>query len=85
MDLNKYQLPKKSKITNERQTVMKDFLDRLNSEVKPPYKQMTPARLGMMLRFVSTSDLKIFYGECKYAKNFSAYFWWCFKKVKNDT
>jgi hypothetical protein len=80
MDLSKYQIPKQQTITNERQLIIKDFLDRLNSEIKPPYKPITPARLGMMLSPCTVSQLKQFYGDCNYAKNFAKYFWWRFKK-----
>ncbi len=71
---------KKSKITNERQVVIGWFLERLNAERKPPYKPLTAGRLGMMLSCLDTTSLKIFFGECKDAKNFSKYFWWRFKK-----
>lgn len=71
--------PKKG-ITNERQYVLKQFLETLNLDRKPPYKPLTPARLGMMLRFLDTSHLKSFLGECRDAKNFSKYFWWRFKR-----
>lgn len=76
----KKQPTRKRGITNERQYVLKQFLDRLNLDRKPPYKPLTPARLGTMLRFVETSAMKQFYDECKDAKNFSKYFWWSFKK-----
>lgn len=77
--LNKYQPPKKSNITNERQLIIKEFLDRLNADRKPPFKPLTPARIGIMMRFMTTSQMKQFYGECNYAKHFSKFFWWSFK------
>ena len=79
MDLSKYQLPKKSKITSERALILKDFLDRLNADRKD-YPPIKPARLGMLLRFCNNSQLKQFYGMCKNAKHFSKFFWW---KLKN--
>ena len=75
MDLTNYQI-KKSKITNERQLILQQFLDRLNAERKPPYPPISSVRLGMKLAHVSTHDLKIFYADANYAKNFSSYFWW---------
>lgn len=67
----------KSKITSERQLVIKDFLDQLNPpRIASGYPPLQPARLGMMLRFMDTSQLKTFYGECKFGQNFSKTFWW---------
>lgn len=71
---------------SERATILEEFLKILNSERKPPYKPLTPARLGMMLAPVKTKDLYTFLGECKYSASnkpfgtFSKYFWYCFKK-----
>jgi len=80
--LEKYQPKQKSKITSERQLVIKEFLEKLNLDRKPPYKPLTPARIGMMMRFMTTSQMKIFLADCKYANNFSKYYWWSFKKNK---
>lgn len=84
LDFSKYQPkpPVKSKISNERQEILKEFLTILNSAVKPPYKPMTPARLGMMLAPVKTKELYVFLADCKYASNFSKYFWYSFKSKK---
>jgi hypothetical protein len=79
MDLTKYQIPKKTTITNERQLILKDFLDRLNSE-RGEYPPLKPARVGMLLSPCDNSQLKQFYADCKYAKSFSKYFWWRLKK-----
>ncbi len=75
---------KKSKITNERQSVVKEFLDILNSQRDGKYKPLTPARLGVMFRFMSTGELKAFLANCKDAQNFSSFFWWSYKSVKNN-
>jgi len=80
MDLNNYQLPKKSNISNERQLILQDFLDRLNADRKPPYKPLTPARVGMMMRHMSVSEMKAFFASCKDAKHFSKFYWYSFKK-----
>ena len=79
MNLSQYKI-KQSKITSERQLILKEFLDRLNQDRKPPYLPIVPARLGKMMQFMTVSQMKQFLGECKYAKNFSKYFWWSFKK-----
>jgi len=76
MDLSKYQIKAKSKINSERQLIIKDFLDRLNQERKPPHKPLTPARLGMLLSLMTVSQMKTFYADCNYAKHFSKYFWY---------
>ena len=81
MDLKNYKI-KKSSITNERQLILKEFLDRLNAERKPPYPPLKPARLGVMMRFMTTSQMKQFLGECNYAKSFSKFFFWSFKLKK---
>lgn len=75
---------KKSKITNQRQEVVKEFLDILNSQRGGQFKPLTPARLGVMFRFMSTGELIAFLANCKDAKNFSSFFWWSFKSVKNN-
>ena len=78
MDLSQYEL-KKSKISSERQLILKDFLDRLNSE-RGKYPEIKPGRLGMMMSLMTNSQMRQFYHECLYAKNFSKFFWWKFKK-----
>ncbi len=82
LEFTQYQIPevKKSKITNERQALIKEFLDTLNASRKEPYKPLTAARLGVMLAPVDTKALYTFLADCKYAKNFSSYFWWSFKR-----
>lgn len=80
INFSKYQIKKPETKLNERQALLKEFLDTLNADRKPPYKPLTPARLGMMLRFVKTKDLHAFLADCKYATNFSKYFWYSFKK-----
>ncbi len=67
--------PKESKITNERQLIIQEFLDRLNSE-RGKYPPLKPARLGVILRFMNNSQLKTFLAECKDANHFSKYFWY---------
>ncbi len=76
MDLTNYNPIKKTGITNERQLIIKEFLDRLNPYRKPPFKPLTPARLGMMMRFMTVSQMKQFYSELNYCKHFGKSFWW---------
>ena len=78
MDVSKYQPIKKSTITSERQLIIKEFLDILNS-TRHGYPPTTPAYLATKFTKVSNSDLKIFLADCKYAQNFSKYFWWKLK------
>lgn len=75
MDLSNFKI-NQSKITNERQLLIKDFLERLNAERGKDYKPLTPARVGMLLRFMTIAQLKDFYSECKNAHHFSKYFWY---------
>lgn len=78
IDKNKYQKIENnlSKIVNDRQLVLSEFLERLNQDRKPPYPPLQAKRLAIMLSYLTTSQLKIFWHDCKYAKNFSSYFWW---------
>jgi len=67
----------KSKISNERQLVIKDFIDQLNPpRIARGLKPLSPGFIGMKMRYMSTSELKVFYGECRYAQNFSKHWWW---------
>lgn len=71
---------KRDKITNERQDILKKFVDRINAEREADgYRALPPAVFGVKLQLLSTKDLYIFYRECEESKNFSKYFWW---KVK---
>ena len=68
-------------ITNPRQLILKDLLDSINPlREKAGYKPYTPARLGKMLSHINTADLKVFYGNCRNAKNFTSFFGWRLKK-----
>ena len=83
MDLKNYKIKNPNKITSERAELLKEFLEILNADrIKNGYPPLKPARLGMLLRYTSTKQLYTFLADCKYAKNFSAYFWWCFKQSK---
>lgn len=79
----KYQIKKPEKVLNERAALVKEFLDTLNADRKPPFKPLTPARVGMLLAPVKTKDLYAFLADCKYAKNFSSYFWWSVNPKKH--
>jgi len=68
------------KITNERQLILKDFLEKINPfRINAKYKPLTPQALGVKLSHINTEDLKIFFRMCKRANNFSKYFWWKLK------
>jgi len=80
---DKYKVKKKQAIVNERQLVLKGFLDILNPARKAGgYPPLGGDRLGREFEGISTSDLKIFFGECKFAKNFSSTFWWKLRNPK---
>jgi hypothetical protein len=76
-DISKYKEPKTK--LNERQALLKEFLDILNSD-RGKYPPIQPGRLGMLLAPIKTKDLYSFLAECKYATNFSKFFWWRCKK-----
>ncbi len=60
----------RSKITNQRQELIKKFLDRLNEDRDgSKYKKISPAFVGVKMSFMSESELHRFYGYCNDAKN----------------
>ena len=73
IDISRFKV--KSKITNERQLVIKDFLDKLNLD-RGTYKPLTARAVAIKLSHLSLDELKGFYGQCKNAKHFGKYFWW---------
>lgn len=61
---------------SERSYVIGLFLTKLNSE-RGKYPPLKASRIGMMLAPIkSVKDLRAFYSECLYQKNFSSYFFW---------
>lgn len=71
----------KTKMTNERQEIIKMFADRLNAD-RGKLKPLNPAFISMKMNDAGVkdkSDLYQFYGQCKEAKNFSKYWWWSLK------
>jgi hypothetical protein len=76
-DITKYQ--NKSSISSERQLVIGEFLERLNQDRKPPYKPLTAGFIASKMSLMTTSELKTFLADCKYAKNFSSFWWWSLK------
>lgn len=78
--LQSFKVPDKPKstITNQRQEIVKMFLDRLNAARAgtryPPLKARTVAiRLQW---WKDNQSLREFYGYCNEAKNFSSTFFW---------
>lgn len=70
----------KDKITNERQDVVRQFVERLNAErdgIK--YKKLSPAAVAVKLSHLNVQDLYYFLRVCKDAKSFSAFFWYSLK------
>jgi hypothetical protein len=73
------QAPKpKSTITNQRQEIVKMFLDRLNAaRAGTKYKQLTARTVALRMQWWKTNQaLREFYGYCNEAKNFSSTWWW---------
>lgn len=74
----KIQQQEKSKLTNERQAIIKMFTDRLN-QGNALYKSLQPAFISMKMAYAglaSNAELMEFYQECDRAKHFSKYWWW---------
>lgn len=71
----------KTKITSERQEIVKMFLEKLNED-RGKLKLLTPAFISMKMAdagLKSNQDLYQFYAECKERKNFGKYWWWSLK------
>lgn len=62
---------KKTSMTSERQTIIKQFVDSLNLErINTKYKPLTPRSVAVMLGTIKTnSELYRFYSECMDYKN----------------
>lgn len=84
IDFNSYIVKKQEKPYSERASIVKEFIEILNNSRKPPFKPLTPARIGMLLSPIKTKDLYSFLADCKNAKNFSSYFWWSCDKSKHN-
>ncbi len=68
------------KITNERQAVIKEFLERLNADRDGvQYKKLAPSFVAVKLSHLNLQDLYYFLRVCKDAKHFSKYFWYSLK------
>lgn len=84
--IERYEIPKQeSKITNERQEILKMFLDRLNigRGEGSKYPLLAPGRIAKKFKeagLKTNGELRQFYGSCNDSKNFSAYFWWSLDK-----
>ena len=70
----------KDKITNERQAVLKEFVEAVNADrdgIK--YKKLPPSAIAVKLSHLNMFDLKYFLASCKEAKSFSSHFWYSLK------
>ncbi len=71
---------KKDKITNERQAVVKEFVDAINADRDGvTYKKLPSGAIAVKLAHLNMFDLKYFLASCKEAKNFSSHFWYNLK------
>jgi len=68
----------KSTITNQRQEIVKMFLDRLNAaRAGTKYKPLTARTVALRMQWWKTNQaLREFYGYCNEAKNFSSTWWY---------
>lgn len=70
----------KDKITNERQSVIKQFVERLNTERRgTKYPELAPSAVAVKLSHLSLQDLYFLLKRANQAKSFSSYFWWSIK------
>ena len=69
------------KITNQRQLLIKDFLDRLNQErIGTEWKPLTAKAVAIKVAHLSDFDLKYFYKKCSdYKGSFGRAFFGCLK------
>lgn len=73
----------KSKITNERQSVIKMFVDKLNAQrVSEGYKPLTARFVAIKLSHMSISDLYYFHSVCNNSNNFGRMFFGLLKVKK---
>lgn len=71
-------------IKSERADIIRQFLERLNSE-RGLYAPLSPAYISMMMpkkKYPTNHHLYMFLGNCKEAKNFSKYWWFIVKPKK---
>lgn len=80
MNLETHQLPQKgpSTITNERQELLKRFLDRGEIAIfdKKRLRPVTAKELGSILRSFATADLHLLFMRCEEADSFGKLFWY---------
>ena len=72
-----------SKIVNERQLLIKDFLDKINAERKgTKYKPLSARAVAIKLSHLSEFDLKYFYKQCdSYKGEFGKCFFGALKQL----
>lgn len=89
--LNKIDRSQKSKITNERQDIIRQFLEEINKErIGTKYKQLTGRAVAMKVSHLKdNSTLYYFLSQCKDYKNrngsFSKYFFGSLKVREEKT
>jgi hypothetical protein len=83
LDFSRYSIPKqeikrRSGISNQRQEIIKMFLDRLNAaRLGTKYKPLTAKTVALRLQWWKTNqELREFYGYCNEGKNFSSTWWY---------
>lgn len=75
-NIERYQ-EKKTTITNQRQEVVKQFVDILNEDrVKNGYKTLSSRFYAIRMSAMSLDQLRAFYGYCREGKSFSKTWWY---------
>ncbi len=74
---------KRTKLTSQRQLIIKDCLDRINAERQgTKYKPMTPRTLAIKLGHLTTEDIKFHHAQCCKVKNYGRLFFGLIKNRK---
>ena len=76
-NISRYKKKEKSKITNQRQEVVKMFVDRLNIErEKTGFKKIGASYVAVRMSSMDIGQLRAFYGYCDESQNFAKTWWW---------
>ncbi len=66
MDLGNFQLRRETKITNERQAILKEFVEQINLEREgTAYSKIWPKVVALKLSHLNKSELYWFLSTCK--------------------
>ena len=67
---------------HERADLINQFVEKINSTIKPPFKEVTFKQINGQLKKLKEGDLYRLLKECDNGKNFGALFWWRLKQLR---